>query len=314
MSNDKKALGKGLSALISDTTISLVRNNQMAQDLESSVMLQSDKIIELPLNIIEANSEQPRKSINNKELEELAKSISKHGVLQPILVRREASDKFQIITGERRWRAAKLANFITIPAIIKDNDERTLFEISIIENIQREDLKPLEEADAYNKLIENFGYTQENLSSRLGKSRAHVTNMLRLLKLPQEIKKMIEEEKISAGHARAIINSDEPLILAEQVVKKQLSVRKTEELARIKKSKERSRHNLARDYSSLGQDLENIINLQTTNVDLQQIEDNIRSKLEMKAKIVIDGGNSYIVIKPNNISDIEEFLNLLNKD
>ncbi|MDJ1257314.1 MAG: ParB/RepB/Spo0J family partition protein [Candidatus Midichloria sp.] len=312
MNNDKKALGKGLSALISDATISLIRNNQVAQDLSSSVMLQSDKIIELPVNNIEANSEQPRKAINHKELEELAESVSKHGILQPILVRRGPGDKFQIIAGERRWRAAKLANFSTIPAIIKDNDEKTLFEISIIENIQREDLKPLEEAEAYSRLIENFGYTQENLSSRLGKSRVHVTNMLRLLKLPQEIKKMIEEEKISAGHARAIINSEEPLILAEQVVKKQLSVRKTEELARAKKSKAQAQYDST--YSSIGQNLENVINLQTTDVDLQQIEDSISSKLEMKAKIVVDGDNSYIVIKPNNVADIEEFLNLLNKD
>lgn len=312
MNNDKKALGKGLSALISDATISLIRNNQVAQDLSSSVMLQSDKIIELPVNNIEANSVQPRKAINNKELEELAESVSKHGILQPILVRRGSSDKFQIIAGERRWRAAKLANFITIPAIIKDNDEKTLFEISIIENIQREDLKPLEEAEAYSRLIENFGYTQENLSSRLGKSRVHVTNMLRLLKLPQEIKKMIEEEKISAGHARAIINSEEPLILAEQVVKKQLSVRKTEELARAKKSKAQAQYDPA--YSSVGQNLENVINLQTTDMDLQQIEDSISSKLEMKTKVIIDGDNSYIVIKPNSVADIEEFLNLLNKD
>ncbi|AEI88554.1 MAG: Chromosome segregation protein Spo0J, contains ParB-like nuclease domain [Candidatus Midichloria mitochondrii] len=312
MNNDKKALGKGLSALISDATISLIRNNQVAQDLSSSVMLQSDKIIELPVNNIEANSEQPRKAINNKELEELAESVSKHGILQPILVRRGPGDKFQIIAGERRWRAAKLANFVTIPAIIKDNDEKTLFEISIIENIQREDLKPLEEAEAYSRLIENFGYTQEGLSSRLGKSRVHVTNMLRLLKLPQEIKKMIEEEKISAGHARAIINSEEPLILAEQVVKKQLSVRKTEELARAKKSKAQAQYDPT--YSSIGQNLENVINLQTMDMDLQQIEDSISSKLEMKAKVVIDGDNSYIVIKPNNVADIEEFLNLLNKD
>ncbi|MDJ1407738.1 MAG: ParB/RepB/Spo0J family partition protein [Candidatus Midichloria sp.] len=310
MNNDKKALGKGLSALISDATISLIRNNQVVQDINSSVMLQSDKIIELPVNNIEANFEQPRKAINN--IEELAKSVSKYGILQPILVRRGPGDKFQIIAGERRWRAAKLANFVTIPAIIKDNDEKTLFEISIIENIQREDLKPLEEAEAYSRLIENFGYTQENLSSRLGKSRVHVTNMLRLLKLPREIKKMIEEEKISAGHARAIINSEEPLVLAEQVVKKQLSVRKTEELARVKKSKAQAQYEPA--YSSIGQNLENVINLQTTDVDLQQIEESISSKLEMKAKVIIDGDNSYIVIKPNNIGDIEEFLNLLNKD
>ncbi|CAG7594611.1 MAG: ParB/RepB/Spo0J family partition protein [Candidatus Midichloria sp.] len=310
MNNDKKALGKGLSALISDATISLIRNNQVVQDINSSVMLQSDKIVELPVNNIEANFEQPRKAINN--IEELAESVSKHGILQPILVRRGPGDKFQIIAGERRWRAAKLANFVTIPAIIKDNDEKTLFEISIIENIQREDLKPLEEAEAYSRLIENFGYTQENLSSRLGKSRVHVTNMLRLLKLPREIKKMIEEEKISAGHARAIINSEEPLVLAEQVVKKQLSVRKTEELARVKKSKVQAQYEPT--YSSIGQNLENVINLQTTDVDLQQIEESISSKLEMKAKVIMDGDNSYIVIKPNNIGDIEKFLNLLNKD
>ena len=310
MGSDKKALGKGLSALISESTISLIKSNQSAVNVQSDINLQADKVIELPINSIEPNIIQPRKSINQQELENLSIAISKHGVLQPILVKRGITDKFQIIAGERRWRAAKMANFITIPAIIKDQDEKTLFEIAIIENIQRENLKPLEEAEAYQKLIEHFGYTQENLSSRLGKSRAHVANTLRLLKLPEAVKTMISEEQLTAGHARALINSSNPLAVAEKVVKKRLSVRQTEELAKSDKSGRDSNKEILPKLRA-PKLIEELMQFETVDTDLKQIEKMIQDRLNVAAKVVLEGDNIYIIFQSKDLADIDNFLSLI---
>ena len=311
MGNDKRALGKGLAALISESTISLIKNNQSANNIQGSISLQSDKVIELPIDSIGPNISQPRKSIGNQELAELAISIAKHGILQPILVKREEVDKFQIIAGERRWRAAKMANFITIPAIIKDQDEKTLFEIAIIENIQRENLKPLEEAEAYRKLMEDFGYTQENLSIRLGKSRAHITNMLRLLKLPEVVKTMIIEEKLTAGHGRALINSVDPILAAEEVVRKKLSVRQTEELAKGNKNRKCSNHREILHRSKVQELIEELIQFKTVDADLKQIEEIIKDSLNINVKIILENSNTYIIFQSNKLTIIDDLLALL---
>jgi len=310
MSNNKKALGKGLSALISDSTISFMKNDQINAQVMKDGILPSDKVIELSINNLEPNIDQPRKSIHEESLKELTNSISKHGILQPILVKRNGEHRFQIIAGERRWHAAKMANFATVPVIIKDADEKTLFEIAIVENIQRENLKPLEEAEAYSKLMKIFGYTQENLSLRLGKSRSHIANILRLLKLPKEIKIMIDEDKISMGHAKAIMNSREPIALAKQVIEKKLSVRATEELTKIKEVKKTQlSQEIQNDF--LIKEIEKIIKNVTNDYDMQQIEDKIKMKLSMNTKIITEGDSSYIIIKADGIYDLDKFLSIL---
>ena len=217
-SNERKTLGKGLSALISEASTSFVSDNRP----DSGVCV-------LQLRDITFNPNQPRKIISHEELDELASSIREYGILQPIIVRK-IDDGYQIIAGERRYHAAKQAGLNEIPAIIKQTNEIDSFEIAIIENIQRQNLNSLEEADAFRKLIDEYGHTQESLSQKMGKSRSYISNTMRLLKLPPEIKQMVADGRVSAGHARAIISSDNPLELARHILENNMSVREAENM------------------------------------------------------------------------------------
>ena len=187
----------------------------------------------LRVSAIEPRKDQPRKTFEREALETLADSIAAHGVLQPIIVRENpfSEGNYEIIAGERRWRAAKMAGLSEIPAVVFDGDELQAAQVALIENVQREDLNPLEEALGYHALMENFGLTQEQISKQVGKSRPAVANMLRLLDLPEEVLEMLREKKISAGHARALLgleNSDTAVALAERIAANDLSVRDTE--------------------------------------------------------------------------------------
>ena len=214
----KQALGKGLSALIST-------DDDTPTEGQSSINA-------LPLNLLVPGSSQPRNHFEENNLLELAESIKKNGVLQPILVRKKKdANSYEIIAGERRFRAAKLAGLQTIPVIIKDLDDKQSLEVAIIENIQRENLTAIEESEAYKRLQEEFNYTQEQLSSVLGKSRSHIANMLRLLVLPQEVKDMINSGIISMVHARVLAGVNDPQLLAEKIVAEGLNVREAEKLA-----------------------------------------------------------------------------------
>ena len=177
---------------------------------------------------------QPRRHFDEVELESLAGSIREHGIMQPILVRPDphSPGAFQIVAGERRWRAAQLAQLHDVPVIIRTMDDRDALEVALIENVQREDLKPLEEADGYRRLIEEFGITQEELSRAVGKSRSHVANAMRLLTLPEPVRKWLENGDLTAGHARALLGAPEPVSLARKVAAKGLNVRQTEALVR----------------------------------------------------------------------------------
>lgn len=188
-------------------------------------------IREIPVEKVQPNPGQPRMTFHEETLQELAGSIKEHGVLQPILVR-PSGDVFEIIAGERRWRAAQLAGLHEIPVILRDFDDAEVIEIAIIENIQRADLNAIEEALAYRQLIERFGHTQEKLAEALSRSRSHVANQLRLLTLPDAVQAMLRRGELTAGHARALITAAEPARLAERVVKGGLSVRETERLAK----------------------------------------------------------------------------------
>ena len=213
------ALGRGLDALLGD----------------SALHTREGGSVNLPISQVEPGLNQPRKHFDEEALAELADSIRQHGVLQPLLVRRLASGYYQIIAGERRWRAAKMAGLYEVPAVILEADDRKVMEIGLIENLQREDLNPIEEAAGYRCLIQDYGLTQEEAAQRVGKSRPALANAMRLLALPQEVQWLIEQGNLSAGHGRALLSlsgAAEQIALAEQIMHKTLSVRETEELIR----------------------------------------------------------------------------------
>ena len=224
MQQNRKALGKGLSALISDS-------KTFTKNLEGQSGY-PDYVKQLSLNDVHPNPNQPRKSFDKEEIANLVESIKQHGVLQPILVRELEDNTYQIIAGERRWQASKRANLQTIPAIIKNTDETETFELSIIENIQRQNLEPLEEAQAYSKLLNELGCTQEELAKKLGKSRSYITNAMRLLKLPEDIQELLKERKITSGHAKILVGSSFPSELAKVAVDNNASVRQLEQMTR----------------------------------------------------------------------------------
>lgn len=217
---EKKALGKGLGALLPDS-------------LPSILPLERETTQDIPLDRIVPNRYQPRQTFAPGELAHLAESVKRNGVLQPVLVRRKADGLFELIAGERRYRAAKLAGLRSIPAMVRNSNDEQTMELALIENLQREDLNPMEEARAYQRLVMEFGLTQEVLAQRFGKDRSSIANSLRLLNLPNEIKELIESLKLSAGHAKALLGISQPELqikLAKRILDEQLSVRQTEQL------------------------------------------------------------------------------------
>lgn len=218
----KRGLGRGLSALMAD--IDLAEPNSPAQ---------KDRMM-IPIEQITANPDQPRRTFEPAALQELAESLRSRGVLQPLIVRPHPADHglFQIVAGERRWRAAQMAQLHELPVIIRDLSDNDVLEIAIIENIQRADLNAIEEAASYRQLMDRFGHTQEKLAEALNKSRSYIANLLRLLNLPDQVQQFVKDGKLSAGHARALITSDNPASLAQKVIERGLSVRETEDLVR----------------------------------------------------------------------------------
>ena len=215
----KKGLGRGLSSLIGDS------------DRKTS----NQKI---SISSIVPNKNQPRKMFEKNVLEELTNSIKERGIIQPLIVRKseDQDNKFELIAGERRWQAAQSAGLHEVPVIVIEADNLKSLEFAIIENVQRKDLNPIEEAESYKNLIENFGYDQDKVAKFIGKSRSHISNSLRLLNLPQKLVEMIRNEKISQGHAKILIGLENALIIGEKIVKKKLSVRQTENLVRLLKN------------------------------------------------------------------------------
>lgn len=215
----KSALGKGLGALmLENTTEDMVATNT------------------LPISEITPNKDQPRKTFDETALEELAESIKQHGVLQPLLVRPLPNGGYQLVAGERRWRASRKAGLREVPVVVKELTDTETMEIAIIENLQREDLNPIEEAEGLQALIDKCGFTQEEIASSVGKSRPAIANSLRLLRLPEEVRELTRDGKISAGHARALISLDNDALIieaAENVIKNKLTVRDVERLAKI---------------------------------------------------------------------------------
>jgi len=216
--NKFKGLGKGLSALMGDIPQDNVQTKSSSE--------------KIPIHFVYANPSQPRKNFNQDLLNELSESIKEQGIIQPILVRKKSEDKYEIVAGERRWRAAQLAKIHEVPVIILNIDDKKSLEFAILENIQRSDLNGIEEALGYDNLVKKFGYSQETLSKILGKSRSHIANTLRLAGLPEEIKKMISDGLLTAGHARCLVNVPDNVKLAKIIVNKNLSVRQAEFLVK----------------------------------------------------------------------------------
>lgn len=217
----RKRLGRGLAALIGDM-------DQRPSEAPAETTSADRRV---PIEFISRNPRNPRRTFNPDELQDLANSIRQHGVVQPVVVRQTGGDRFEIIAGERRWRASQLAGLTALPVLIRNVDDRTALEIAIVENVQRADLNPLEEAEGYEQLIAEHGYTQNDLGDIIGKSRSHVANSLRLLKLPAPVRDLVSAGALSAGHARAIVSTSDPVGLAKSIVANGLSVRDAERLA-----------------------------------------------------------------------------------
>lgn len=222
-----RGLGRGLSALMADVTPpAAVAEGQGEATRRPDMMV--------PIEKVHPNPDQPRRTFTKEQLDELAASIKEKGIIQPLVVRARPGDAgaYEIVAGERRWRAAQIAMQHTIPVVVRDFDDTEVLEVAIIENIQRADLNPVEEAAGYKALMDKFGHTQEKLSEVLGKSRSYIANLVRLLQLPEEVQEFLRDGKLSAGHARALITSDDAVSLAKKVISSGLSVRETERLAK----------------------------------------------------------------------------------
>ena len=233
---NKKGLGRGLSSLIGDSDVKITNNK-------------------ISISSIIPNKYQPRKNFDKNSLEELTVSIRERGIIQPIIVRssEDNNDKYELIAGERRWQAAQNAGLHEVPAVILNIDNLKSLEFAIVENVQRKDLNPIEEAEGYQRLINEFNYDQDKVAKFIGKSRAHISNCIRLLSLPAKVIEYIINEKISPGHAKILVGLDNSELLAEKIIKKKLSVRQAEALARLVKSNKSL--NISKDPNSI--DIEN---------------------------------------------------------
>ena len=233
----KKGLGRGLSSLIGETKVEANTNK-------------------LPLSSIIPNKYQPRKNFDEDNLEDLSNSIKERGVIQPIIVRKsnENNNKYEIIAGERRWLAARKAGLHNIPVVVTEADDLKSLEFAIVENVQRHDLNPLEEAQGYKRLIDEFSYDQEKVSKFIGKSRSYITNSLRLLNLPMEVLNYVEKKKITAGHAKILVGLENAVFIADKIIEKKLSVRQTENFVKIFRRKKGS------PYSSKDPNIKNLEN------------------------------------------------------
>lgn len=241
----KRGLGKGLGAFFGDEVVQEVANEQekeksgegktTAAAEEKIVKIEVPKEITVKLSMIEPNREQPRKDFNEEQLQELADSIRQYGILQPLLVQKR-DNYYELIAGERRWRAAKLAGLKEVPVVIREYSKQESMEIALIENVQRADLNPIEEARAYQRLLQEFGLRQEDIAQRVSKNRATITNSMRLLKLAEEVQQMLVEDRITGGHARALLAIEDPKIqtqLAEKIEKDKMNVRDVERMVKL---------------------------------------------------------------------------------
>ena len=295
---NKKSLGRGLSSLLSETQIDLNNDQDMNFVEEPNNIKRSKTLSLIPIEKIQPNINQPRKTFSEEELTELKNSIESKGLLQPIIVR-EKGGYYEIVAGERRWRAAQLAQLHEIPALIKELTDIEVLEIAIIENIQRSNLNPYEEALGYKQLLEKFNYTQEELASNLGKSRVYITNLTRLLNLPDSVLKFLKDGTLTAGHARALIGVDKALEIAKSILKNELSVRETERLV-----KEFSKKNLKSKSTIKAKD-----------ADTEMLESELSAELGFPVSISHNEGEKRgrLVFNYRNLEDLDRVINIILK-
>ena len=286
----RKVLGRGLSALMADI--------EPAKTTETSEVAKG--MMSVPIDSIEPNPDQPRKKFLKDDLDDLAGSIVEKGIIQPLIVRKtdNKNETYQIVAGERRWRAAQIARIHSIPVIVRDFNDLEVLEVAIIENIQRSDLNPIDEARGYQQLMSSFSHTQEKLSKVLGKSRSHIANLLRLLTLPEDVQRMLSDNLISIGHARALITRNDASLLAREVVRRNLSVREVERLAKL--------------------DFKNKINKRvrkSKDADTRTMEADLKAATGLKFDIQHDDktGKGLVNIKYNNLDQLDDVVSKLMK-
>ncbi len=299
MTSRNTGLGRGLEALFGDVEINFKEKKEtgskgVSNDIHSNT--DENYIIFVDINNIKPNAKQPRKNFDEDKLDELSASIIEHGVIQPVVLRKsEDGDGYELVAGERRWRAARKAGLKEIPSIVRSLTEEQNMLLSIIENMQREDLNPIEEAEAINKMMNTFRLTQEEVSKSLGKSRPYIANMVRLLKLPEEIRELIFTEQLSAGHGRALLplSAKRQLELARKAAKEGLSVREIENMAADEPGRKKTADKKAK------------------NTELQRVEEELKSILGTKVSIKYNGKKGKIEIEYYSKDELERLIDLL---
>jgi len=285
----KRGLGRGLDALLGDGT----------EDEDKVERVRATKTV--PIEFIRPGRYQPRRNFDKEDLDALTRSVREKGVLQPVLVRRHAEDPtyYELIAGERRWLAAQSAQLHEIPVIIKELSDQEALEVALVENVQRADLSPLEEAEGYRRLMQEFHHTQEALAEVVGKSRSHVANALRLLGLPDEVKRMVDEGQLSASHARALLNAENAVEVARQVVGRNLNVRQTERLVNDSRGRVAARRPRR---SGDGQ---------SKSADTLALEQELTNRLGLKVEIRDHAGGGELVIRYQTLEQLDDVLHKL---
>lgn len=288
MNQKKRGLGRGLSALMSEV-------REEAMPAEGAPPRRAD--LRIPVEKLHPNPNQPRRSFREDALEELAASVREKGIIQPIIVResKEGSGTYEIVAGERRWRAAQMARLHEVPVLVRDLDDSEVLELAIIENVQRADLNPVEEAQGYRQLMDRFGHTQEKLAEALGKSRSHIANLLRLLNLPDEVLGYLRDGKLSAGHARALVVVENPAALARRVVAEGLSVREVEKLAK----------------GATGPERRQAPRTPEKDADTRALEGELSANLRMKVAIEHKEGAGTVTIRFTSLEELDDLCRIL---
>lgn len=288
-----RGLGRGLSALMADVSVESASNAaQIRPDMR------------VPVEKLQANPNQPRRRFRQEDLDDLTASIKEKGVIQPLIVRPISGDRYEIVAGERRWRAAQQAQLHELPVLVRDFDDVEVLEVAIIENIQRADLNAVEEAAGYRQLMDSFGHTQEKMAEALGKSRSHIANLLRLLNLPDDVQEFLREGKLSAGHARALVTAEDPSALAKRVVTGGLSVRATEALVKKANAGDTPAKTRAARIAD------------EKDADTQALEGDLSANLGMKVALSHKPGqeSGEMTIKYNSLDELDTLCRLLSGD
>jgi ParB family transcriptional regulator, chromosome partitioning protein len=274
----KKGLGRGLSSLIGETKVDIQKNKISISD-------------------IVPNKYQPRKIFDEDNLNDLTQSIKERGILQPIIVRKSNDDnsKFEIIAGERRWLAAQRANLHEVPVVITEADDLKSLEFAIVENVQRHDLNPLEEAQGYKRLIDEFSYDQEKVSKFIGKSRSHITNSLRILTLPVEVIALIEKQKLTAGHAKILVGLENALFIANKIIEKKLSVRQAENFVKIFKQKKQKTKKVK-------------------DINIRELEISLSNKIGLNVEIKDRNKKGKILFEYKDLDQLNKIIEILKKN